>query len=275
MQVKVQVVTLRDDGEESLHEVACVERDELTPASLGLSIADSKAILQGIQEVVVEWQMRAYLDSQRHCPQCGKLRHSKGVHHTVFRTVFGDLPVDSPRFTHCRCQAHATESFSPLAELLPERANRKNKQYFCATTPAAHPQPHPLANTPHPRPRPTALPACPGQHSGPTGARRAKGWGGPARLLGGWTGAVGWGRVGPPGATRAEWLGERWGGQIQTGLQTLGGVDRPRSTPPPPARRPRDLTRRLRLPSQKFLGEHGQERWGAGLPQASDDAGSA
>ena len=35
MQVKVQVVTLRDDGEESLHEVACVERDELTPASLG------------------------------------------------------------------------------------------------------------------------------------------------------------------------------------------------------------------------------------------------
>src|SRR5216683_1777667 len=121
MQVKVQVVTLRDDGEELLHEVACVERDELTPASLGLSIADSKAILQGMQEVVVEWQMRAYLDSQRHCPQCGKLRHSKGVHHTVFRTVFGDLPVDSPRFTHCPCQAHATESFSPLAELLPER----------------------------------------------------------------------------------------------------------------------------------------------------------
>ena len=121
MQVKVQVVTRRDDGEESLHEVTCVERDELTPASLGLSIADSKAILQGMQEVVVEWQMRAYLDSQRHCPQCGKLRHSKGVHHTVFRTVFGDLPVDSPRFTHCPCQAHATESFSPLAELLPER----------------------------------------------------------------------------------------------------------------------------------------------------------
>jgi hypothetical protein len=65
------------------------------------------------------------------------------------------------------------------------------KRYFCATTPAAHPQPHPLANTPHPRPRPTALPACPGPHSGPAGARRAKGWGGPARLLGGWTGAVG------------------------------------------------------------------------------------
>ena len=120
MKVKVQVVTLTDDGEESLCEVACVKRDELTPASLGLSIADSKGILQGIQEVVVEWQMHEYLDSQRHGPQCGKLRHSKGLHHTVFRTVFGDLPVESPRFTHCPCQAHKTESFSPLAELLPE-----------------------------------------------------------------------------------------------------------------------------------------------------------
>jgi len=120
MKVKVQVVTLTDDGEESLREVACVERDELTPASLGLSIADSKTILQSMQEVVVEWQMQEYLNAQRSCPDCGKLRHSKGSHHIVFRTVFGDLPVESPRFTHCPCQPHETESFSPLAALLPE-----------------------------------------------------------------------------------------------------------------------------------------------------------
>src|SRR6266702_7329051 len=121
MKCKGQVVTLRDDGEESVREVACVERDDLSAVSLGLSIADSKAIVQGMQEVVVEWQMNAYLDTQRHCPQCGKLRHRKGLHHAVFRTVFGDVPVESPRFIHCPCQAHETESFSPLAELLPER----------------------------------------------------------------------------------------------------------------------------------------------------------
>ena len=118
MKFKVQVVTLTDDGEESVREVACVEREELTPASLGLSIADSKAILQGIQEVVVEWQMHTYLDSQRHCPDCGKLRQSKGVHHTVFRTVFGDLPVESPRFTHCPCQAHDDREFQPTGRAL-------------------------------------------------------------------------------------------------------------------------------------------------------------
>src|SRR4029450_7832415 len=99
MKFTVQVVTLTENGEEAVREVACVERDDLTPASLGISTTDSKVILQGIQEVVVEWQMHAYLNSQRHCPQCGKLRHSKGVHHTMFRTVFGDLPVESPRVT--------------------------------------------------------------------------------------------------------------------------------------------------------------------------------
>jgi hypothetical protein len=31
------------------------------------------------------------------------------------------VPVVSPRFTHCPCQAHDAASFSPLADLLPER----------------------------------------------------------------------------------------------------------------------------------------------------------
>src|SRR5207237_4927945 len=66
------------------------------------------------------WQMQAYLGQQRHCPVCGTLRHSKGTHHTVFRTVFGSLPVESPRLIHCSCQDHDTHSFSPLAALLPE-----------------------------------------------------------------------------------------------------------------------------------------------------------
>src|SRR5262249_33582740 len=38
-----------------------------------------------------------------------------------YKKVFGALPVESPRLSHCPCQAHATVSFSPLATLLPER----------------------------------------------------------------------------------------------------------------------------------------------------------
>jgi hypothetical protein len=121
MKVKVQVVTITDDGQETIKEIACVERQDLTPETFGLSLAEGKAVLQALQEVVVEWQMHAYLQQQRACPHCGKARRSKGVHHTVFRTVFGTLPVESPRLYQCGCQAHATTSFSPLAALLPER----------------------------------------------------------------------------------------------------------------------------------------------------------
>jgi hypothetical protein len=121
MKVKVQVVTITDDGQETTRDVACVERHDLTPETFGLSLAEGKAVLQALQEVVVEWQMHTYLQQQRACPHCGQARRSKGVHHTVFRTVFGTLPVESPRLYHCGCQAHATTSFSPLAALLPER----------------------------------------------------------------------------------------------------------------------------------------------------------
>ena len=120
MKVTVQVVTLSEDGQEAMREVACVERADLTPETLGLSLAEGNTILQALQEVVVEWQMQAYLRQQQHCPPCGNLRHSKGAHHTVLRTVFGSLPVHSPRLTHCACQAHDPHSFSPLAALLPE-----------------------------------------------------------------------------------------------------------------------------------------------------------
>jgi len=50
MKVQVQVVTITDDGQESMRAVACVARADLTPAPLGLSLAEGKTILQAIQE---------------------------------------------------------------------------------------------------------------------------------------------------------------------------------------------------------------------------------
>ena len=41
----------------------------------------------------------------------------------MFRTVFGTLPVESPRLYQCRCQPQTTLSFSPPATLLPERTS--------------------------------------------------------------------------------------------------------------------------------------------------------
>jgi hypothetical protein len=121
MQVKGPVVTRTDDGQDITQEVACVERRDLTPVTLGLSLADGKAGLQARPEVVVEWPMEASLRQQRTGPPCGKTRRSTGLHHTVFRTVCGVLAVESPRLSHGSCPAPETTTFSPLATLLPER----------------------------------------------------------------------------------------------------------------------------------------------------------
>src|SRR6516162_7454675 len=43
--------------------------------------------------------------------------------HIVFRTPFGKLRLESPRFYHCQCESDDRTSFSPLAELLQERTH--------------------------------------------------------------------------------------------------------------------------------------------------------
>jgi hypothetical protein len=123
MKYAIQVVITTDEGQTETREIACVEREDLTPTTLGLTLAEGKAILKALQAVVVEQQMRAFFEAQRPCPHCGQRRRSKGYHTTQLRTVFGTIPVQSLRLYHCLCQADpsdATKTFSPLAVLLPE-----------------------------------------------------------------------------------------------------------------------------------------------------------
>lgn len=121
MQFKLQIIIIAENGQEITKDITCLERNDLTPVTLGLSLNEGKSILKTLQEVVIEWQMKTYLSQQKSCPHCGNHRKSKGAHHTVFRTVFGDIPFQSPRLHHCPCQPHLSKTFSPLAELLPER----------------------------------------------------------------------------------------------------------------------------------------------------------
>lgn len=121
MKLKIQVVGMVD-GHEEVREVADLERVALKPETLGLTLAEGKSILKRLQETLVEWQATVYLESQRHCPHCGKSRHSKDAHRITVRTLFGDLSIDSPRLYHCDCQPCSTKTFSPLAQRLPERS---------------------------------------------------------------------------------------------------------------------------------------------------------
>ncbi|GGO83985.1 hypothetical protein GCM10011348_29180 [Marinobacterium nitratireducens] len=120
MKFKVQLISVIG-GHEEARDLVCLEREALDLATLGLTLAEGKGLLKAIQEALVEKQTTAYLDTQCHCPVCGKARPRKGGHHITVRTLFGKLTLDSPRLFHCDCQPHPTKTFSPLAQRLPER----------------------------------------------------------------------------------------------------------------------------------------------------------
>jgi transposase len=118
---KIQVVTIDEDGRKETREITSIQRTDVKPETLGLTLAEGKMILKDLQQIVVESQVSSLLLPKRTCPECGERRCSKGNHTLSVRTVFGQLTVRSPRLHHCACRPHETKTFSPLAELLPNR----------------------------------------------------------------------------------------------------------------------------------------------------------
>jgi hypothetical protein len=122
MKVRIQVIVESDQGEtHCIEDVAQFERGTLQPDTLGLTLAEAKALLQGVQRTIVAEQTTAYLEAHRPCPACQAPRRCKGHHQLVYRTVFGKLTLLSPRWYTCRCQTTEPRSVSPLAERLQER----------------------------------------------------------------------------------------------------------------------------------------------------------
>jgi hypothetical protein len=115
MKLTVQLVIEPGDGSKVVTEVASLEREVLTEATLGLTLAESKTILAGVQEVMVAQQAASYSTAQQTCPTCGARHRRKGQHQIVVRSLFGTLWLDSPRRS------------SPLAECLPERTTPERR----------------------------------------------------------------------------------------------------------------------------------------------------
>jgi hypothetical protein len=123
MRMRIQVVVESEsDAVPVVHEVATLERDGVQPEGLGLTLAEAKDLLRGVQETMVAEQVAAFEAQQECCPNCGRTRRRNGRHEIVYRTPFGKLRLDSPRLYACPCQQAASRaSTSPLAERLPER----------------------------------------------------------------------------------------------------------------------------------------------------------
>lgn len=123
MKFQVQVVAIADDGAQHTETVTEIVRAETTPETLGLSLAESKKLLQELQGVMIDHQVSVYLAEQRPCPKCGTQRRLKEQAMAPFHTLFGVILVPNPRWEQCDCQPHPTKTLRPLKELLPERTS--------------------------------------------------------------------------------------------------------------------------------------------------------
>jgi hypothetical protein len=124
MRIKVQVVIERDEETQaSVHEVAHLERGALRAETLGLGLEEAKDLLAQVQDVMVAEQVRACLAQHLGCADCGRARRHKDARTITVQTLFGALRLQSPRWHHCACRPHATKTFSPLAEVMPERTS--------------------------------------------------------------------------------------------------------------------------------------------------------
>jgi hypothetical protein len=105
---KVQVMAMTDDGSQEICEIASVERTDLKPETLGLTLAEGKAILKGIQQTVIQRQISSCLAPCRQCPHLWPVAPQQGLSRPL-----ACPKVKSPRLHHCHCQQQETGTFSP------------------------------------------------------------------------------------------------------------------------------------------------------------------
>jgi hypothetical protein len=113
MKITVQLVVCDDDShEETLTDVVILEKACQRIEQVGLTLAEAKALLTGLQQRIVERQIASLLATRRHCHACGQALRTKGHHPLTFRTLFGTITLNSLRLRHCACAPHETATFS-------------------------------------------------------------------------------------------------------------------------------------------------------------------
>lgn len=118
-EIKLRIVT--DEGRViEDREVLALEKTDTRLEAIGLSLAEGKALLHSLQQPIVVAQAASFVDRCRHCPDCSRPLRRKGCCTLRFRSPFGDVPVASPRFHRCACQAANSKTFSPLTLLFTE-----------------------------------------------------------------------------------------------------------------------------------------------------------
>jgi len=97
------------------HEVGMIERtEEISPATVGLTITEGKALLASLQKQIVTTQVQQHVASIKPCLQCGNAFRTKGYYQSILRSVYGNVGMRIRRLRECPCSGSQAHSFSTL-----------------------------------------------------------------------------------------------------------------------------------------------------------------
>ncbi|MBC8954271.1 hypothetical protein Xenpb_03030 [Xenorhabdus sp. PB62.4] len=78
MQFVIQIAVVDKSGHRHTEKLFTIEKQPDIPNDIGLSLSESKLLLNAIQQSVIQKQAAEYLDENRACPYCQRNRRIKG-----------------------------------------------------------------------------------------------------------------------------------------------------------------------------------------------------
>ena len=116
-------------------EIATLSRRTVsaTDEDIGLSLAESKAILAALQHAIVTTQIDQYIACARVCKSCLAFLPIRDRRTRKLQPLFGTIEVCAPRIRVCACIEHHAETCNPRADpASPDgRRHRAGGQRLC------------------------------------------------------------------------------------------------------------------------------------------------
>ena len=116
MQLMLQIVITDESGIIRTEELMTLQKSGDARSDIGLSVSESKQLLNTVQQSVVQLQADEYTHQHIQCPHCIASRRIKGRQKIEYRTLFGVIPVSGLRVYRCRCEESATKTVSLLSD---------------------------------------------------------------------------------------------------------------------------------------------------------------